>query len=569
MSTQTNREQAEQAIEAFDEPTKDAIAAALWQRSLDLSTISDALLATLASEKNSPAAYGARMRAFLHYLTEHPVEHAPSFEKNYQHLLPFCDQLSPQAAYAMALNFLGPAATVGYDMVPTVPDFKFPRDFGPKNRSQISWHFFVGSCWDVDGNEYGVELMFFQSGLFPPFLAAGMGLTEDENQVVELQLAISQRGHRHWQADPVVVGGTSGLVESAENPFEYHVGRNSMVCHRRDEFFPITIKGWGLDRGEDPPRELGVDITFTSGKQYLFQGANGAMPAVDGIGTWYYSIPNIELDPSCSTLNLDGRTIELVRGTFWFDRQWGYLNGVPRSKVLRAANFSGDPKPSGWDWFMAQLEGDRQVTVFAPHEKEFSQFYEQTGPNPPPTMTVQVGGSYMDPDKVTTMTWGTLEVTDWIKAEQSPNPKRYLATDTWYPNRWTFRFDDVVPQDIRSITMTPIVDMAQSGFFGNGAQYAEGAVVVTTPSGQEVGRGFAESVSYANTRRTAHRLAGLPESQAHIDSLAQTKMPKALALFNTGYVLAHQDDLAQVIKESAGLEFFSKPADRPAPPDPT
>jgi hypothetical protein len=135
--------------------------------------------------------------------------------------------------------------------------------------------------------------MFFQSGLFPPPLAAGFGLTEDENQVVELQLAVSKAGEGHWQAEPVCLGGTSGLVSHTANPFSYHVGRNSMVCHDVDEFFPITINAWGVDRGETPSRELSVDITFTSGKQYLLQGADGCMPAVDGVGSLYYSIPNI------------------------------------------------------------------------------------------------------------------------------------------------------------------------------------------------------------------------------------------------------------------------------------
>lgn len=543
----------------LDPHTRRSIADALWQQDLDVSAIPADALTRLAGDLNSSAAYGKRMQAFLSYLLEHPVEHTPSFDDNYRHLLPFCETLSPQAAYAITTNLLGPAAQVGYDMVPTKANFQFPRDFGPKQRSAVSWHFFVGSCWDVDGVEYGVELMFFQAALLPPPFAAGFGLTDDDNQVVELQLAISVAGGEHLQADPVVLGGTSGLVQHTENPFSYHLGRNAIVCHREDEFFPITITGHGVDRGDTPERELGLDITFTSGKQYLFQGADGCMPSVDGVGSLYYSIPNLQLDPTCSTLTIDGRTVQLARGTFWFDRQWGYLSGVPRSKVMRAMNFSSDPQPSGWDWFMAQFTGDRQVTVFAPHSHEFAAFYQQTGSTPPGEMTVRVGGTYMDADKNTALTWGTLHITDWVKADRSPNPDRYLITDTWYPASWTFEFDDVVPEDIRRVTLTPIVSMAQAGFFANGAQYAEGAVVLTTPDGTDVGRGFAESVSYADTRRTVHHLAGLPESQAHLDSLSHLKLPTSLALLNAAYVLAHPDELAAVLADSAGLEFFAKP----------
>jgi predicted secreted hydrolase len=547
------------ALAGLDPETRRSVADALWQRELDVSAIEPSVLAALTSQAHSPEAFGSRMRTFLEYLLEHPVEHTPSYDKYYERLLPYCDRLSPQASYAMALNFLGPAATVGYDQVPNRANFQFPRDWDTKPRSAVGWHFFVGSAWDEDGVEYGVELMFFQGALFPPALAAGLGLTADENQVVEQQFAISVAGGDHWQAEPVALSGLSGLVSHSERPFTYRLGRNSIECHDADEFFPVTIKAWGVDRGSSPERDLAVDITFTSGKQYLLQGAGGCMPSVDGMGSLYYSIPNVQLDPATSTLTIDGRTVRLVRGTFWFDRQWGYISGAARSNVMNAATYSKDPAPTGWDWFMAQLDGDRQVTIFATHSLAMREFYEQSGPTPPGPMVVRVGGTYMDPDLATSMTWGTLTVSDWIRATSSPNPDRYIVTNAWYPNRWEFTFDDVMPEDIRSFTMTPIVDKAQVGFFANGQQYAEGAVVITDPSGSDIGRGFAESVAFGDTRQTVHRLAGLPETQAHIDSLSHRTTPSALKILNTAYVLAHQKELAEVIKNSVGLEFFTDP----------
>lgn len=544
----------------WDDATRRSVADALWVQDVDLEALDPTVREQLLSPRNSAEEYGRRMQAFLDYLHEHPVSHTPSYEATYEHLRPWCARLSPQQAYAIAVNLLGPPATVGYDLVPTEARFQFPRDFGPTPRSAVGWHFFVGSAWDEDGREYGVELMFFQAGLFPPPIAAGFGLTDEENQVVELQLAISEAGGRHWQAEPVCLGGTSGLVSTTANPFSYRLGLNEIRCHREDEFFPITVRARGVDRGEAEERVLGIDLTFTSGKQYLRQGANGIMPSVDGVGSLYYSIPAIALDPSGSTLTLGDRTVRLVRGLFWFDRQWGFINGASRSSVMRAATYSKDPEPTGWDWFMAQFHGDRQVTVFAPHSSAMSSYYEQTGAEPPGPMSVRVGGTYMDADRQQHLTWGTLTVTDWIKAVTSPNPDRYLVTDTWYPNRWEFAFDDVVPEDIRHVTMTPIVDAAQVGFFANGAQYAEGAVILTDPSGDDIGRGFAESVSYADTRRTVHRLAGLPESDAHIESLSHRTTPTALKLANAAYVLAHQEQLEAIIAEAVGLEFFTPPA---------
>ncbi len=57
---------------------------------------------------------------------------------------------------------------------------------------------------------------------------------------------------------------------------------------------------------------------------------------------------------------------------------------------------------------------------------------------------------------------------------------------------------------------------------------------------------IAESVSYADTRQSVRRLAGLPERLAHIESLSTRRTPKSLAQFNAAYVLAQQDELADV-----------------------
>jgi len=546
----------EGALAAFDEATRDHIAHALWMTEFDASAIARDIASGLAHPRNSPAAYGDRMRRYIRYLIDHPLSRTPSHRKIYDLLLSHCDELSPHQSYVIQTAFLGPASTVGYDMVPPRADLQFPRDHLPKVRTKNGWHFFVGSCWDKDGNEYGVEVMFFQAALFPPNIAAGFGLSDDENQVVELQFAISEAGGRHFQAEPVVLGGTSGLVGYDADPFVYRLGRNTIECHQSGEFFPVTIRAWGLDRGADPSRQLGVDITFTCGKETLLQGADGCMPSVDGIGSLYYSIPNMQLDPSCSTLQLDGRTIALERGTFWFDHQWGYLAGAPRSSVLRAATYATNPKPGGWDWFMAHLTGDRQLTVFALHDKRYTAFYQQTGATPPGTMTARVAGTYMDATKATTKIDGTLQITDWMRADHSPNPARYPVTGTWYPNQWKFEFDSAVPEDIRTFVMNPIVHGAQSGFFANGAQYAEGAVVITAPTGEDLGRGFAESVMYADTRRTVHRLAGIPDSDECIKAMWRRTVPLGLRLRNAAYVLAHRKNLEAIIAESAGLELF-------------
>ena len=45
---------------------------------------------------------------------------------------------------------------------------------------------------------------------------------------------------------------------------------------------------------------------------------------------------------------------------------------------------------------MAQFKGDRELTMASIHSNEMTQFYEQTGPNPPGTMEAEVTGKYID-----------------------------------------------------------------------------------------------------------------------------------------------------------------------------
>jgi predicted secreted hydrolase len=546
------------ALAALDAATLADIAGALWMETLDPAGVPAEAAAALAGPKDSPRAHGERMRLFIEHLLLHPLSHSPGYDAVYRRLLEEVADLSPHEAYAIRMNFLGAPASVGYDPVPVPAGLEFPRDHLPQPRSQVGWHFFVGSCWSADGREFGVELMFFQCALYPPEVAAGFGLTDDENQTVELQFAISEAGGRHWQAAPIVLAGTSGLVGWDADPFVYRLGRNTIRCHTSGELLPLTITARGTDRGGDEPHVLAAEITFSSGKQVLLQGAGGCMPGVDGMGTLYYSVPALQLDPAGSWIELDGERVELTRGVFWFDHQWGAIDGVPHSAVLRAANNSKEPAPGGWDWFMAQFDGDRQLTVFNPHANARRAFYQQTGPTPPGTMTVNVAGTFMDPAGETRIVRGTLDVTEWVRADHSPDPERYPVTGTWYPTHWEFRFDEGVPEDIAVFTMTPIVAEAQSGFFANGAQYCEGAVVLHDAQGREAGRGFAESVAYADTRRTVHLLAGLDASDEAVAALDKPKPTGAEKIANALYVATHKKQLEAIVAASAGLEFFTE-----------
>jgi hypothetical protein len=110
-----------------------------------------------------------------------------------------------------------------------------------------------------------------------------------------------------------------------------------------------------------------------------------------------------------------------------------------------------------------------------------------------------------------------------------------------------------VPEDIRTFTMAPIVSSGQSGFFADGEQYAEGAVYLLDPAGKEIGRGFAESVEYADTLANRLRLVGLPVNDQTLSLFGQTAPSEELKLASLAYVSLHADELKTVFGTCIGL----------------
>ena len=528
----------QETLDRLDEETKDNIARALWMTRFEKERLPKDVLEHLASDKNSNEAFGERMQYRLQDLLKHPDSFTPSCRKRYETLIEHSGSLSPHQAYAMN-DFLGLDSSKGYQEIPEKADIRFPRDHVPQFRYQVGWHFFAGSCTGRNGKEYGVELMFWQSSLLPSTIAEHFGLSDIENQIIELQLAVSEAGERHYQTKPVVVAGTTGLVGFIHDPFTYNLGKNTIRSLQHGSLFPLQLQAKGTDFGVSPPVGIEIDLTFSSAKQPFLQGKNGCLPCCSGIGTLYYSIPNLRLDPASSRLRVKGDEVALAGGKFWFDHQWctGFMpSGNPRANVLRAATNLAKPLPGGWDWFMAQFDDDRELAVAAVHTNEKLAFYEQAGANPPRIMTADVIGKFVDKDNRVADVHGTLDVTEWHKSEKSPDLTYYPITGTWYPNKWQFRFGPEVPEEIRDFTMEPFVQTGQNAFFAHGPEYSEGAVYLKDERGKTIGRGFAESTAYANTIKYTLKLAGLPDTQEMLDLVRRPSSSSLLKLYSFLYL---------------------------------
>jgi len=436
--------------------------------------------------------------------------------------------------------FTGMDSSKGYRPIPAKANFKIPQDDAPQTDYQLGWHFIVGSCIGNNGKEYGIQFMFWQYSLLPPDIADHFGLSDLENQIIELHLAISEAGGKHHRSKPIILAGTTGLIDFTNNPFNYTMGKNKIMSLKEESTFPLQIKGWGIDLDPSSPSEIEVDITLTQTKDYLLQGKNGCDPCCGGVGTLYYSVPNLRVNPDKSILRINNEEVSLINGKFWYDHQWcnGMLPaGNPRVKVLRVANNMNKKAAGGWDWFMAQFKEDKELTLASIHSNEMTQFYEQRGSDSPGIMEVDVSGKYVDEKSYSKTVTGILKVTEWIKSEKSQDPNLYPVTNAWYPQKWEFSFDEDVPEDIRNFVMIPIVSRGQSGFFANGLHYSEGAVYLKDPKGNSIGRGFAESTGYADSPINRLKLAGLPSTKEMLDKLDIPQPSPLLKLISFLYIL--------------------------------
>ncbi|MGI8406065.1 MAG: lipocalin-like domain-containing protein [Thermomicrobiales bacterium] len=543
----------EVGLDALDDETKDNIAQALWLPEWDEAAIADDILQQLTSAKNSNKAYGERMTARLRALIDDPETFTPSHAARYEAFLDAFDSLSPHQAYVMS-NLLGPDSAHDFPPLPKRAEFEFPQSHAVDLPMQVGWYFVVGSCTGSNGKEYGVEMMFFRNALVPPAMAREFGLTDTENQVTELHFAVTEAGAEHHRAIPTVIAGTTGLLEFSPDGLGWSMGKNTIQSLDPQGAVPLQFRVRGVNRGGAKPIAFSVDITCATSDAPTPQGVEGCDPCCDGAGTLYYSLPNLQLDPARSTLTLDGEEVELVSGRFWFDHQWGNsLVASPRSEVTRAAKNVAPPTIVGWDWFMAQFDSGHQISGSTLHTEDNLPFYFQTGDTPPGPMHAPVKGRLMSGDGTVQLISGKAHVDEWVQSTGTPDPEQYWPTNAWYPNHWPYEFGEDAPAELRAFSMEPIVAGGQSGFFASGAQYSEGAVFLRDAHGKDVGRGFAESVNYANTMENIVALSGL-EVTDELSVQLQPQLPsKELVAESTMFVVAHQKELTDVIAGCIGL----------------
>ncbi len=528
----------------LDEGTQRNVADVLWLERFDRAALPPQSRDTIFAPKNRPDALAARFSDYLNGLLADPSELTPDYRGLYG-LMTAQAETSAQQVYAMN-TLLGLDSVKGFEPLPPAKAFSWPIDDRVQTEYQVGWHFFVGSVFAETGEEFGVQLMFWSHSLLPPAKAAAAGLSPVENLMSEMHLAVTPVGERHYRARPAVIAGTSGLLKMSDAPVSFEIGRNSMRSRSAESFFPVDLVARGVDRSRAEAVPIGLKLTLRQTKGYVLNGADGMAPSCDGIGTLYYSVPGLQVDPALSEIEVKGKTYKISHGKLWYDHQWatGFVpKGHVRHPSMRAlinARFAAglDTSYPGWDWMFAAFDDDTEMALSALHNTALTSFYDQTGPTPPPVMTVNATATYIDQAGRAQQVPATVRVTDWVRSTASHG--EFAATGTWYPDRVEVETAaESIPADKRRFTLRPIVQGGQQGFFAAGIEYSEGAVFVEQ-DGRVVGRGFLESTGYADNTRQSLELAGIPVTAEAVELVrARDKPDLALAAASAQYWAEH------------------------------
>ncbi|MCL5795153.1 MAG: hypothetical protein M1338_02250, partial [Patescibacteria group bacterium] len=365
-----------------------------------------------------------------------------------------------------------------------IKELTFPADYDAHLDYQAGWYFFAGNFTDQNGNPVDILVNFFHRSMYPLDIANKIGLTEANNQIVEVQLGLSLADKGiHVQGSNPTIAATTGMVKFSANPFSVQVGKNIAQSQQPNELFPMKIQV------SDPEQNLNIDLTLEKANPVLLEGKNGQAPSMYNLGTWYYSFPNIK---TTGTVSLGDDTRDLS-GKMWMDNQWtagimpaGYADNIFIRALSNILNwYKGQtPQAWGWDWVEAQFDDNTGVTISSMHSVQ-SKDLNNLGENPPGDVTRDAYGKYINTDGSAEDLNGKLTINKWVK---SP------ASGAWFPNGWVLDF----PSKNLNFTMTPTVD-GQLFQTKSSAEFREGGVIITGKrDGQDIaGVGFGEGVGYA------------------------------------------------------------------------
>ena len=271
-----------------------------------------------------------------------------------------------------------------------------------------------------------------------------------------------------YQSRSCVIPGSSNLIGMGTFPFIFSVGKNILYSTNNVDIFPLK---WSI---QDSSAKLKCDVSLTESKPILLQGDRGFSPSTLeglGIGTFYYSIPRINVS---GVINLNNKDIN-IKGIGWIDHQ--IFQGVaplgrihnPMVRILQNLYYlKGSKINSGWDYIIIQLDNN-ETFVF---------YRGLNNINLSSNINIDMEGTFSN-DKGDQMN---------IKGKGEILERFYIDNYS-YPSKWKITYNNRVFICSSLIKKSSFMNVTLG-------QFVEQGSVITDDKNNKIGIGWIENVGY-------------------------------------------------------------------------
>jgi predicted secreted hydrolase len=214
--------------------------------------------------------------------------------------------------------------------------FEFPRDHRAHPEFKTEWWYLTGNLRDTGGRRFGYQLTFFRQGIRPPALRGGTSSRFICDELKFAHFAVSDPTEQRFRFVQRTSRGVFG-----EAGFD-HGDRLAWI-----DDWNLQLFGDGM-RLSARTADVSLVLDVKPQKPWTIHGVNGVSQKAAGEGraTHYYSGTRLS---AVGDLLL-GTQRFTVRGSSWFDQEWG-------SNQLIS-------KQVGWNWFSLQFDDGSELMLY-------------------------------------------------------------------------------------------------------------------------------------------------------------------------------------------------------------
>jgi predicted secreted hydrolase len=354
---------------------------------------------------------------------------------------------------ALLLGLLLVAAFEDWKVARPDYEWSFPRDHWAHEGYRTEWWYFTGYV----GERFAYQFTFFRIGILPEQTDLSSSWTATTLVMGHAALTDLREG-RHWFSE--VLYREIPLLAGYRAFPEPRIGW-SRAPAGTDGIWFLDWNGEGFDFAARDDREgFAFRLRTRPMKPLVLQGPDGFSRKGEDrdAASLYYSFTRLATE---GEVTVGGETFE-VKGESWMDKEFS-SSQLGESQV-------------GWDWFSLRLEDGREVMLYLMRAESGAVDY--------------ANGTLVDVDGRPSYLDRTAFEVEALEHWTSP------ATGARYPSKWRIR---VAELDLH--VSSAVLDQENRSRLPRGVFYWEGAVVVETPDGKPLGRGFVELTGYGEGNR--------------------------------------------------------------------